>query len=138
MTIRQERITGLIKEELGLMIPGELSDPKLAMVRVTKVQVSRDLRNVKVYVFHDDEEVTKGEVVSHLRRVAPYLRGEVATRCNLRAAPELLFYYDDTPVQAARVDELLQQIAAERSTQADNETAAPPAGENAPMPPAGE
>ncbi len=138
MTIRQERITGLILEELSLMIPGELNDPKLAMARVTNVQVSRDLRNVKVYVFHDDDTVTKGEVVGHLRRVAPYLRGEIATRCNLRAAPELLFYYDDTPVQAARVEQLLQQIAAERGAHPGEEGSAPPGGEDAPAPPSNE
>ena len=36
----------------------------------------------------------------------------------LRVVPELLFVYDDSPERAARIDELLRQIAAERATPA--------------------
>jgi ribosome-binding factor A len=114
-TIRQQRVSSLMFEELSILIDGELSDPKLTMARVTEVVVSQDLRSAKVYVSHQDEDVEQREVVAALRRATPYLRGELATRLSLRAVPELLFYYDDSPERAARIEELLQQIAAERN-----------------------
>ena len=113
-TIRQQRVTGLLYEELSIMVANELDDPKLGLVTVLAVQVSRDLRNVKVFVNHQQEDVSRREVMKGLERATPYLRGHLAVRCSLRMVPELNFYYDDTPEKAARVDDLLRQIAQER------------------------
>jgi ribosome-binding factor A len=54
-TIRQQRVAELLFEELSIMIASELNDPRMSLVQVTSVDVSRDLRNVKVYVSHDDD-----------------------------------------------------------------------------------
>ena len=109
-TIRQQRVAELLYEELSIMIGNELDDPKLSLIQVTRVEISRDLRNAKVFVSHQQEEVPVRDVLKHLRRAAPFLRSNLAERCGLRAAPELSFYYDDIPSKAARVDELLRQI----------------------------
>jgi ribosome-binding factor A len=119
-TIRQQRVAELLFEELGIMIGNELDDPKLSLVSVTNVNVSRDLRNVNVYVTHDDETLSKRDVLQGLRRATPYLRRQLAVRASLRAVPELSFHYDDTPEKAARVDELLRQIAASRKENSGN------------------
>ena len=113
-TIRQQRVTELLYEELSIMVANELDDPKLSLVTVLGVQLSKDLRNAKVYVNHQEEEVSRREVLKGLERATPYLRSQLAERCSLRMVPQLLFYYDDTPEKAARVDELLRKIAEER------------------------
>lgn len=113
-TIRQERVAELLFEELSIMVANELDDPKLSLVTVTSVQISRDLRNARVTVNHQAEEVSRRDVLKGLARAAPYLRGQLAVRCGLRMVPELSFHYDDTPEKAARVDELLKLIAQER------------------------
>lgn len=115
-TIRQERVAELLFEELSIMVSSELDDPKLGMVEVTHVEVSKDLRSAKVYVHHRQEEIAQHVVIKHLQRAIPYLRSQIAERCGLRMVPELFFHYDDTPATAARVDELLRQIAQERNT----------------------
>jgi len=114
------------------MIGGELADPRLSLVRVTNVDVSRDLRNVNIYVTHDDEDVPKRDILQGLRHATPYLRRQLAVRTTLRAVPELGFHYDDTPERAARVDELLRQIAANRGDEpgAENhQTPQPPSSQ---------
>ncbi len=116
-TIRQQRLAELLYEELNIMVAGELNDPRLSLVKVTSVDVSKDLRNVKVFVSHDDDEVSRREVMAGLRQATPFLRRQIAVRCTMRAVPELFFTYDDSPAQAARVDALLRQIAAERAAQ---------------------
>ncbi len=108
----------MLFEELGIIIGGELSDPHLSLVNVTDVLISRDLRNAKVFVFHDDDEVTISEVLRGLKRAAPYMRGQIAERCGLRMVPDLSFSYDDTPERAGRIQALFAQIASEQ--QADN------------------
>ncbi|RIK42340.1 MAG: 30S ribosome-binding factor RbfA [Chloroflexi bacterium] len=118
--IRQERVAELLYEELSIMVSSELDDPRLSMVEVTQVVVSKDLRSAKVYVHHRADEISRSEVIKRLQRAIPYLRSQVAERCGLRVVPELVFHYDDTPATAARVDELLRQIAAERQEGANN------------------
>lgn len=119
-SIRQERVAELLYEELSIMVSSELDDPRLTMVEVTQVVVSKDLRNAKVYVHHRADEISRTEVVKRLQRAIPYLRSQIAERCGLRVVPELSFHYDDTPATAARVDELLRQIAAERQDGANS------------------
>jgi ribosome-binding factor A len=119
-SIRQERVAELLYEELSIMVSSELEDPRLTMVEVTQVVVSKDLRNAKVYVHHRADEISRSEVVKRLQRAIPYLRSQIAERCGLRIVPELAFHYDDTPATAARVDELLRQIAAQRQDGADS------------------
>lgn len=113
-TIRQQRVADLLFEELSIMISNELEDPRISYVDVTSVVISRDLRNAKAYVFHRDDEVSQKDVLRGLRDATPYLRRQIAQRCGLRSTPELLFYYDDTPERAARIDELLNLIAQDR------------------------
>ncbi|GEM_PF-115576 len=114
-TIRQQRVSELLFEELGILIANELKDPRLSYVDVTHVRVSPDLRSARVYVYHWDKDVPRQQVLKALKKAAPFLRSQLAARCGLRQVPELLFYYDDTPEQAARVDQILAKIAAERA-----------------------
>jgi len=124
--IRQQRVAGTIFEELTIMLAGELQDPRISLVTVTDVRVSKDLRNVRVFVSHDDESVTRRELLQALRSATPYVRTQLAKRLALRAAPELIFSYDDAPEQAARVDAILRQIAADRTSTEQASTGTPP------------
>ena len=112
-TIRQERAAELLYQELSILIGAELDDPALELLEVTNVVVSRDLRVAKVYI-HQDSDIQSSVVLARLKKAAPFLRRQLAQSLTFRAVPELLFYYDDTPDQAARVDALLQSIAEER------------------------
>lgn len=113
-SIRQERVAGLLYEELSIMVANELDDPHLSMVDVTSVAVSKDLRSARVLVHHRDDDISRQELMKRLQGAIPYLRRQIAIRCGLRVVPELVFQYDDTPAKAARVDELLRQIAEQR------------------------
>ncbi len=113
-TIRQERVSELLYQELSILIGNELEDPRLGLVSVTNLDVSRDLRTVKIYVTHSDETVSRRAVLTGLKNASAFMRREIAQRCGLRVVPELIFYYDDSPERAARIDELLRRIAAER------------------------
>jgi ribosome-binding factor A len=115
--IRQERVAELLFEEMSIMVANELDDPKLSLVTVTNVVVSRDLRSARIYVNHQQEDVSRQEVIKRLQHAIPYLRRQIAERCSLRVVPELSFSYDDMPTKAARVSELLQQLAREREPQ---------------------
>jgi ribosome-binding factor A len=116
--IRQQRVAELLFQELTIMVATEVSDPRISLAEVIRVDISKDLRNAKVFVHHADEAVSRRDLLKGLEHATPWLRGQLAIRCGLRVVPELLFVYDDSPERAARIDELLRQIASERSKQA--------------------
>jgi ribosome-binding factor A len=125
-SIRQERAAELLYQELSILIGAELDDPALEMLAVTNVVVSRDLRVAKIYI-HQDSDIQRSVVLAKLKKAAPFLRRQLAQNVSLRAVPELFFYYDDSPDQAARVDALLQSIAEERESRLqDSENAFSP------------
>lgn len=132
-TIRQQRVQELLYQELSILIGNELDDPKLSLLTVTNVVVSRDLRNAKIYVYHDEEEVPRRAILRGLDRATPFIRRQLAQRLTLRVVPELSFHYDDTPERAARVDELLERIRAERAGNGDPEPESSSQAESTPQ-----
>ncbi len=114
--IRQQRVKGLLQEELMTLIPGELEDPKLALVAVTDVVVSKDLKNVRVFGYRQDEAVSQKEVLALLNKALPFFRAQIAERLSTRTVPEITFAYDDTAARAGRLDEIFAQIKAEEAS----------------------
>lgn len=112
--IRQQRVAELLFEELNIMVSGELADPRVSLVTVTHVDISKDLRNARVYVNHQDDTVRKRDLLKALEHATPWMRGQLATRITLQFVPDLNFQYDDSPERAARVDEILRQLSTER------------------------
>jgi ribosome-binding factor A len=110
----------MLFEEMSIIIGGELSDPHLSLVTVTDLIISRDLRNAKVFVSSDDDEVSNSEVLRALKRAVPYMRAQIAERCGLRMVPDITFSYDDTPQKAGRIEALFAQIASEQLEDTEN------------------
>lgn len=121
---RQERVAEVLLEELGLLISSELTDPRLddAMVTVTDVQVSPDLANARVYVQHALPEQETRHVLSALQHAASFLRRSLLENLRLRVVPELHFSVDLTEKHARHIDEILDQLAAERPPSSESTT----------------
>jgi ribosome-binding factor A len=114
-TRRQERVSEMMREELSLLIGAELTDPRLAeaMVSVTDVEVSQDLRNARVYVEHVLPSARSSEVLEALRHAESFLRQALVENLNLRFVPMLSFHIDDANERGRRIDALLEAIARE-------------------------
>lgn len=107
---RLDRIGDGIKRELAVLIQQAVKDPRVGMVSVTRVQVSKDLAHAKVYVSSLIEgEAAKMAVVA-LNHAAGFLRSQLAERIQLRVMPQLRFYYDDSLARAGRMAELLENL----------------------------
>lgn len=125
MTHRQQRISELLHQELSLLIAAELADPRLedALVTVTRVVVSPDLRNARVSIEHALPSESNRQVLAALRHAEGFLRRALAEHLNLRVAPELSFHVDETERRARHVDELLDALAAGRPPVSDPQPA---------------
>jgi ribosome-binding factor A len=107
-----EELRHIIAEVIGR---GDLRDPDLAgrSITVSEVRVSPDMRNATVFVLPlggGDEDI----IVAALERAAPYLRGEVGRKLQLKYLPQLSFLRDISFDTAGEIDKLLADPAVAR------------------------
>jgi ribosome-binding factor A len=109
---RVERIAEEIRNEVSLMLAGELKDPRLAgTVTITEVRVTPDLRTVRVYVsLADEDEAERASTLAGLQAAKGYVRHELVERLQLRRAPEVLFVLDQSEEIGDRIDQLLRNV----------------------------
>lgn len=109
-SIRQNRIEGVIQEELSMYFQRNAREICLgAMVTVTVVRITPDLSLAKCYlsVFAGPD---KKEVLESIKIHASKIRGEVGRRLkNMKKIPELAFYIDDSLDYASEIDRLLKK-----------------------------
>jgi len=107
---RVERIAEEIRNEVSLMLAGELKDPRLAgTVTITEVRVTPDLRTVRVYVsLADEDETERASTLAGLQAAKGYVRHELVERLQLHRAPEVLFILDQSEEIGDRIDQLLR------------------------------
>ena len=109
---RGGRINEEVKREVSNIIQNEIKDPSLtAMVTVTDVKVTRDLRYAKVFVSifgKNDEE--KNNTFVALKNASGYIRKEIGQRINLRYNPQIIFELDDSINYGMHIEELIQRV----------------------------
>ena len=108
---RGGRINEEVKREISDLIRNEIKDPRLtAIISVTAVKVTKDLRYAKVYVsiFCKDEEEKKSNLEA-LKGAAGFVRREIAQRINLRHSPQIIFEIDDSIDYGMHIDSLIEK-----------------------------
>jgi len=113
---RSSRVAERVREELAWMLTREVRDPGAAGAIVSRVEMTDDLKTVRVYVRTLEGKVGKEveEVLTALKRASSMLRRQVTTRVGLRFAPELRFFYDDRLDKVNRIEELLEEVKREK------------------------
>ena len=107
---RHERVEEAIKKEVSLIIHDELKDPRIGFVTITRVELSGDLRNAKIFysVLGKEDACKKTKIA--LDSAAGYIRSLVAQRINMRFATELMFCEDHSIEYSVKIQEVLNKI----------------------------
>jgi len=107
---RTRRVGEQIRRDLAEIIRLRLDDPRMAMVSITAIDVSRDLGHARIYVtLVGGDQSERAEVVDHLNEVAGYLRGELGRKLRLRMTPQLRFLYDESVERGAQLSALIDE-----------------------------
>ena len=116
---RIEKVAGMLKAEIGLIIQTKLSDPGLGFVTISEVRLSRDLRIANVYftVLGDQSKIE--ETKAALNRARPYIQNMLAGRVHLRYLPVLKFFYDSSLEYSDKIERLLQSIRQSENDESD-------------------
>lgn len=106
---RSQRVGDQIQRELSELIRDEIKDPRLGMVSIPAVRLSRDLGYAKVYVSVLGDEVQVAESVEVLNRAAGFLRHRLGKLLHIRTVPELRFLHDRSLEEGARIGALINR-----------------------------
>ena len=126
MSPRVQRVADQIQRELASLIQMEVNDPRVGMVSVTGVEVSKDLAHAKVFVtvlntLTDDAQINEStlsepgdldkleikENIDALNKAAGFLRSLLAKRLSTRSVPKLRFYYDGSIARGQQLSSLI-------------------------------
>lgn len=109
----QGRVAETLREEIGAMIEGELSDPRIAFCYVSEVVLNPGGKSARVYVAVNgsvaDIEKAEADTIAGLEAAKGYIRFELKERMGVRHVPELSFLADRSGRFQSRIDELMER-----------------------------
>ncbi len=105
---RSQRVASQVQRELAVILQSDLRDPRLGLITINAVDVSRDLAVAKIYftLLNGDKKSIDGNQLI-LEQSAPFIRKLLGKRMRMRNLPELRFMYDASIAQGLRIEELL-------------------------------
>jgi ribosome-binding factor A len=108
---RPNRVGDQIREELSAMLTrGEVHDPKIGFITLTRVQVSADLQVAHVFYTSLGDAAARTDTQKALDRATPFLRRQIGSRVHLRRVPEIEFRFDESIAHQDRIEQILQDL----------------------------
>jgi ribosome-binding factor A len=104
------RVGETLKEEIGVIIEGELGDPRIALCNVTEIALAPDGKSARVYIEVAGDEREQEETIKAINAAKGYIRRELLIRLGVRHVPELNFLLDKSQEYGSRIDDLLGRI----------------------------
>jgi ribosome-binding factor A len=109
----QDRVAETLRLEIGTMIDGELSDPRIGNCYVSEVALNPGGKSARVYVAVDShvKDIVQAEkdTIAGLEAAKGYIRYELKERMGVRHVPDLAFLADRSGRFQARIEELMDR-----------------------------
>ena len=127
---RIDRIGDQMQRELAQLIQREIKDPRVGMITVNAVKVSRDLGYADIYVsLLTTEELSAEspevkESLAVLNKASGFLRGQVGRAMKLRVVPLLRFHFDELQGYSRRLDGLIRKAVGDQPAVSDDSDSA--------------
>ncbi|MCI8272398.1 MAG: 30S ribosome-binding factor RbfA [Erysipelotrichaceae bacterium] len=110
MTLKADRISGIIQKEVSEIIQFSLKDPKVGFITITDVRVTNDLSIAKIYVSFLGQDARKEAGMKALERSKGFIRSELAKRMSIRKVPSLVFLADDSLEKGNKIEKIIADI----------------------------
>ena len=106
----QHRVSRMIQRRLTTLLLEKASDPRLALVTITGVDVTPDTLRANVFfsVFGEDEE--RAEALAGLESAQSWLRREVGHGLRIRNVPKLVFHYDPSVEHGEHISSIIDGL----------------------------
>ena len=112
----RDRVAETLREEITIMIQGELSDPRISFAYVSEVVLNPGGKSARVYVVVDGGPPEEESTSEALTAAQGFIRHELLDRMGVRHVPELSFHIDRSKNLKLRIDELLGRVKKRQKT----------------------
>lgn len=117
---RTSRVSQQVQKELARILQQEVKDPRIGMVTISGVDITRDLAYAKVFVtFLTIGEQTNEESLEGLNAASGYIRRLLGKAMRLRIVPEVRFCFDETLTEGLRISEMVSSAVKVDKTKFD-------------------
>jgi ribosome-binding factor A len=110
----RERLIDALREEIGAIIEGELSDPRIGLCYVTEVVLAPGGKSARILINVDGDDAEAERTLEGLSAARAYIRTEVRDRLGKQHVPELTFHLDRSQQVEERIDKLLDRVEKRR------------------------
>ncbi len=124
-THHRNRVASTFSEEIGAMLEGELSDPRIAPSYVTDVVLAPGGKSARVFVAVHGSPEEEESTLAGLMTARAFIRSQIRDRMGVRHVPELTFAIDRSERMTGRMEELLARTR-KRDRKRDEKAAAQP------------
>jgi ribosome-binding factor A len=114
MGMRPERVKEALRREISQIVQKEIKDPRMGFTTITKVEISKDLKNADIYYSVLGEEGDAKRTRYALKSAEGYIRKLIGDRLGLRFVPEIRFRTDRSMEHSKKVYDILDKIKKER------------------------
>lgn len=101
-----------------MLARGDVHDPGIGFITLTKVQVSPDLQQARVFYTTLGDPKARIETAKALERVTPFVRRQIGGRVRLRRVPEIEFRFDEAIQHQDRIEQILRDLREEEAGRA--------------------
>ena len=108
--LRPERIQEAIRQERSLIVQGQIKDPRIGFITITKVDLTKDLRYARIYFSVLGKNADKSKALKGLNSAKGYIKGLIADKIKLRYMPEISFAIDSTLEHTQHIYDILNSI----------------------------
>jgi ribosome-binding factor A len=106
---RIKRVNEQLKREISRIVVGEVRDPRVGAVTVTRVVAAPDLTLARVFVHLIGDEEERASTMEGLEAATPFIRSALGGRVEMRRVPEIRFEIDASLEHALRIEKLLSE-----------------------------
>ena len=119
---RPDRVGEQIRDILSeLLTRGDVHDPGIGFITLTRVQVTTDLQLARVFYTTLGDQKARTETSRALKRATGFFRRQVGARLQLRRVPELEFRFDESIANQDRIEQILRDIHQEDAQRASED-----------------
>jgi len=106
---RSDRVGGLIHKILSEILRKEIADPRLKMITITGVEVTRDLKLARIFFTAADGKQKKDAAINGFESARGFIKRKLAYEMDLKYMPDIEFVYDESLDYGAHIDALIRQ-----------------------------
>ena len=111
---RMDRVNEEVRHQVSTILQRDVQDPRIGFVTITRVDVSSDLRQAKIFFTTIEQGKSYEDTLSGLKRSTGFIRKMLGQRIRMKFTPDIQFVYDKTDDKKSRVEEILDMIHREK------------------------